>query len=168
VGLKATSTVHVPIAARVAMHLLLDNTKSPPLTVTASPAAIEAPGLDRVKEVTGLVSPTATAPKSLVGGAKDRAPGGSPVPFSMALTVPPGVAVTVSMPVLAPALLGLKFTATVQVALALIASPQVLAPSTNSVLLTLTWGVPVVAPELVMVKVNGAALVLPTAMPPKS
>jgi len=85
----------------------------------------------------------------------------------MALREPPGVALTVSIPLRMPAAVGLKTTWTVQFPLAAMAAVQ---PSmlTEKSPVTFTEGLPVAVAPLLTVKVTGLALEAPTATVPKS
>jgi hypothetical protein len=84
----------------------------------------------------------------------------------MALADPPGVALTDSIPVLAPATVGLNVTWMVHVPFAAMAAVQPVAEKSP---VAFTVGTPVVtAPELVTVNITGVALMALTATEPKS
>src|SRR5205814_2047134 len=111
-------------AARVIPHLLppVGLTKSVPVpvlfTATVSMEIAVPPGLVTMKVVAGLVSPTATFPKSFDAGVMVSWPPMTPVPLNAALTMPPGVADTLRVPLFGPTEPGLNVTAIVHEPLA--------------------------------------------------
>src|SRR5207244_3621650 len=115
-GAKATARVHVPAPARdFPSQLFVMILKSVlPMMVAVSVPVGAWPVFVTVKVTGALVVPWATEPKGALSGMMDSAPRAMPVPFSVAVAVPPGDAVAVSTPDLSPFVEGRNRTVAVQ------------------------------------------------------
>lgn len=114
VGVKATTTVHMPSAGMAAMQLLVITEKPVPVTPTVGMPVETSPVLDSVK-VEVLVVLTVTLPKSFDSGFTPSSAGSWPRPVKFDESVPPVVAVAENVAVLLPALVGVKRSVTMQV-----------------------------------------------------
>jgi len=165
--------VQLAPAANMPVHVLLPS-KNWPASVPPSEAATvpEAalPVLVTVNVTGALVLPLATGPKFCGVGVMVNVAALGQSPFKLALTLPPGVAETLSEAVLVPAMVGENVTTMVQVAAGANVPLHVLVPIVNW-LASVPASEVVMAPEaappvLVTVNVTGA-LVLALATDPK-
>src|SRR6185437_14674903 len=123
VGANLTDTVQVPPTAT--MVQLLVWLKSP-VTETPETVAAAVPELVTVTAWAAVAEPTIVPAKErLAGAAFSTGPGAVPVPDRLTVLVTPP-ALTVRVPVRAPAAVGANFTLTVHEPLAAIDEPQVL------------------------------------------
>ena len=130
VGVKLTLIVHLLWAARLVVHVVADTAKSPVVEI-AMLLNVTLWLLVRVKVLSVLVVPTAHIPKAASGGVS--AAGSAPVPVSAEVWgLLLALSLTLSVPVLLPNAVGVKFTLTVHARLAARVVVQVVADTAKS------------------------------------
>ncbi len=132
-------------------------------------APVAAPPLLVSVRVVDVLEPSPREPNEWLVGVTIREPGSWPMPISWTVLVPPGVALTVSIVLRAPALRGLKRTVTAQAAAAASPAPvQVLAEMVKLVLSArLALTMPLMAPPVLSTVKSTVALWPLTTTGPK-
>src|SRR5262249_55315788 len=120
VGANFTPTVQLsPPASVLPVQLSLESANSPalePVSVAVRAVVAAPPVVLTGKVCPGLVCPAASGLNVPWSGESESAPGSTPMPDSMTVAVPPGVAPTCSFELFAPDVPGMNLTVTVQLA----------------------------------------------------